>query len=316
MNERLHVLNGDASFLDEEYDLIVFPIGYEARSTFIANNARAKAGVGYIFPDGHIHSFAKNLAMAQARNFQTYGGVNAKGSLVESAKRAISGVGDSAKLKILFDVSSFNRRQLSVALLALLEDSFFSGSTITIAYSSAKFRPPPQESAPFLDFSPIQYFEGWTAHPERPTSLVLGLGYDPEQALGAVQYIDPSAIFCFVPIGNDHRFIKAVRKNNMEVFNLVQAQHVAEYQVMYPYQLYWEMSSLVGQLAKQSRVVLVPMGPKIFCAASMVLQRAIGNEVSIWRSSGHNLDNAPDTQPSGDLCCFRVKREVIGGGDK
>ena len=193
-------------------------------------------------------------------------------------------------------------------LSELLDSEFFSGCEITVLYSVAEFVEPQPEEVDFLDFSPLEEFGGWTSNPERPTVLLLGLGYETDHAIGAVEFLDPSATYSFFPLGSDERFAEEVEKANQGLLDIINPDRVVRYPVMSPYQTFWQMRSLVLSLRDVARTVLVPMGPKVFCSLCLVCQRIFGDEVSVWRASGHTLDTARDAKASGEITGYTIKR--------
>lgn len=290
----------------EQFDLLIFAVGYEERSRYIAENVCDKADIklGYIFPDGHIHSFEENYKfLHQIGGHELQAGCSIKARLeeigVENGRRF---------LKICFDVSSFNRGAMAAIMSELLDSSYFENAEISIFYSMAQYRPPLEEEYDFLDFGPLEGFGGWTSHPERPTVLVLGLGYESDHSVGAVEFLDPSATFAFFPIGSDPRFAEMVKAANLSFLELVDEDRVIEYSVVSPYHVFWQMRSLLLSLMDVSRVVLVPMGPKIFCSLCLVCQRLFGDEISVWRASGHSVDSARDAQAAGEVVGYLIRR--------
>ncbi len=243
--EQLRVVNSEVGFLSERYDLFIYPIGYEQRSSHIARKTvgRWEVGVGYVFKGGHIFSFDDNVRFAESSGIVVFGARGAA-TLVEAIKGATELESFSGR-RVLFDVSSFNRRLIAELTESLLLNEFFEQCSVTFVYSLAKFREPPKNPVPFLDFSPIFGLEGWTAHPERPTVLIAGIGYDEDQAIGAVEYLDPSATFCFLPNGEEAKFRDAVERNNKALFDLLNHKNMHEYKIMFPYQTFWELKILV-----------------------------------------------------------------------
>ncbi len=290
---------------EEKYDLLVFAVGYEKRSRFIAEKfaTKSKLVVGFQFPEGHILSFEDNKKFLS----------NVDGVLMEANEtlEAIlvkNGEADFYGKKVCLDVSSLNRGAMAAILSELLESEFFSGCSISVLYAVAKFTEPPKEEADFLDFGPLVGFSGWTSSPEKPTALVMGLGYEADHAVGALEYLDPSAAFAFFPIGEDSQFEQAVKNANRTLFEVLAQDRMVQYPVLSPYQTFWQMRSLILTLSSVSRVVLVPMGPKIFCSLCLVCQKAIGDEISVWRASGHTLSAAKDAVAEGPICGYMVKR--------
>jgi hypothetical protein len=193
-------------------------------------------------------------------------------------------------------------------LAELLDSDFFEGCEITVLYSVAEYLPPLQIELDFLDFGPLEGFGGWTTSPENPTALLLGLGYETDHAVGALEYLDPSVTFAFFPLGADDHFEKSVSVANAAFFDLVSPDRIIHYPVMSPYQTFWQMRSLLLSLRGSARSVIVPMGPKIFCSLCLVCQRLFGDEISVWRASGHSLENARDAVASGSFTGYLIRR--------
>ncbi|MDW3224910.1 MAG: hypothetical protein R8G34_18835 [Paracoccaceae bacterium] len=51
----------------------------------------------------------------------------------------------------------------------------------------ADFSEPTSFDFDFLNFDPMDDFSGWTKSPELPLAMILGLGYEADHALGAVE---------------------------------------------------------------------------------------------------------------------------------
>lgn len=289
-----------------QFDLLIFAVGYEARARHIAERYRqsAKTILGYVFPDGHLLSFDHN------RQFLTEcGGHELQSNVsIQNRLQGLDAGADFSGSKICLDVSSLNRGAMASLLAELLDSDFFKNAEITVLYSVAVFAPPPPEELDFLDFAPLDKFGGWTSNPERPTALILGLGYETDHAVGALEFLDPSVTFAFFPIGSDQKFEKHVEKANRSFFELISSDRIIKYPVLSPYQTFWEMRSLILSLRGVARIVLVPMGPKIFSSLCLVSQRMFGDEISIWRASGHSLAMARDAHASGEITGYLIKR--------
>lgn len=306
---KIDVINYIAS--DEaEFDLLIFAVGYEARARHVAETyaPRSKIIMGYRFPEGHIFSFDKNMEFLERVN----GLLLQSSDSIESILR-IQGADSFHNRRICLDVSSLNRGAMSALLGELLASSYFSGCSLSILYAVAEFTIPTYAEVDFLDFGPLEGFEGWTANPEKPTTLILGLGYEADHAIGALEYLDPSAAFAFFPDGHDTKFANEVQKANGTFFDVLGMERVVRYPVLSPYQTFWQMRSLILSLRSVSRVVLVPMGPKIFCSLCLICQKVLGEEISVWRASGHTLENAKETKAAGPVCGYTVQR-VAGEG--
>lgn len=162
----------------------------------------------------------------------------------------------------------------------------------------------PKQSGIYTSFKPINGLEGWTLYPERPLSVVLGLGYEQDQAVGVVEYFDPSGAWAFIPHGADERFLADTTKSNKALWSFLEEKRHLQYYVNQPNLLYSELRGLTDVLSKQSRVIMVPAGPKIFSAIAILVALEIGDEVSLWRASAHESTEPSDTLPATEIVQF------------
>jgi len=270
-----------------KFDLMIYSIGYETRSRYVAQRyARHCENVfGFIFADCHELSFDDNLDFARETGVVMFHDARA---LEKTLREKFPGRDHLSGAKILVDVSSMSRTVVSAIVSQLLDSEFFSGAEIAFVYAVANFTEPSGFEFDFLNFDPIGEFSGWTSAPEKPVAMVLGLGYEADHALGAVEYLDPSATFCFFPKGSDGRFADAVQKSNEPLLSQLKPSRVVRYPVSDPLHTFSLLSSILHSMLANARFVLVPMGPKIFVVLCLVCQRIFGEEVSVWRASGHS----------------------------
>jgi len=292
----------------QHIDLLIFAVGYEERASFVARRygSAAETTIGYYFQDGHIYSFERNDAFRQSINaLKLVHGQRLEAVLkVERPEKSFRGS------TIMLDVSSLNRGAMADLFAELLDSSFSEDCRVLIVYSVAKYTEPVSTELDFLDFSPLRGFGGWTSNPDLPAVLLLGLGYETDHAVGAVEFLDPSSTFCFFPVGSDPRFEGRVLEANAPILEIINESRLIRYPVLSPYQIYWEMRTLILSLLGVSRLVLVPMGPKIFCSLCLICQRAFGDELSVWRASGHSLENARDAEAEGSVVGYTLDRAV------
>jgi len=208
---------------------------------------------------------------------------------------------------ILVDVSSMSRRMMAVVLHFLLVATD-QKIAISVNYSVGEYMPPPAEEPSFLDFGPAPHCEGWTTYPERPLSVITGLGYEVDQAVGAMEFLDPSGIWAFIPVGPDIRCYHDLQRSNETLRPLLDRSHRRQYELMQPYQLFAELRGLAAALARRSRVIIVPGGPKLFSALAIIIKFELGEEVAVWRASVNEFTPARDVKPAGGLIKFDYKR--------
>ncbi len=278
-------------------DILIYGLGYESRAIHCASNLYAKNYIALAFPECEFFSYRKNYDFAVERNHQIY--EFQCGEIYSQLKRDIS-AGDYTEIGV--DISSMTREMMSGILNVLIAAK--PDCTIVLYYTLGKYKPPASHDT-FIDFNPIKGMEGWSIHPERPLSVILGLGYETDQAVGIVEYFDPSGTWAFIPNGSDSRYREDITESNKSLWPFVLPKRCVEYNVNQPIQLYSELRGLVEVLSKRSRVIIVPAGPKIFSAIAILVGLEIGNEVSLWRASNNHQSPLADTLPENDITQFR-----------
>jgi hypothetical protein len=291
-------------------DLLIYVVGYEERSGFIAggNATTAKSRMGLVYTSYQQCSWEENYAAAQARGDRLVEiGANAP-SLLEQIEEGIiklrAGSEVDFPLKVAIDVSSMTRELMFRLMRYMFDGMLKLNLQLVVLYATAEYQEPPRLDGPYVDFQPIVGCEGWTLHPERPLSAVLGLGYEADQAIGTVEYLDPSGIWAFVPNGEDARFRRDLTRANEALWPILEPFHKLEYRIANPVHLYTELRGLVEVLARRSRVILVPGGPKIFSAMALLVGLEMGDEVSVWRASTHGVREIRNVRPSGAVARF------------
>lgn len=299
---RIEVSEFDSEHL-ANFDAFICSIGYETRSTYIMGEVAGCSEVilGHVFSQPETEVLQKNKLAFEAIGGKPLGERGLHEALADHFK-------DRKPKSVAIDVSSMTRTVMADLFSQLIDDPYFSGISVTVLYALAQFSPPPSAPANLIDFSPIYQFSGWTTQPEKPAVMILGLGYELDQAIGAIEYIDPSATVIFSPIGKDVRFEVSVADANKPLFDIVSQLRQIKYDVDDPLETYWYLHSLVGTFVNDARVVVVPMGPKIFVSLCLLCQRDLGDEVSVWRASSHSDEAARDVIPEGTIIGYTFNR--------
>lgn len=199
--------------------------------------------------------------------------------------------------RIFVDVSCLSRIEMGGIFAALKEAAQLIEIRLSIGYCLARYSPPPEAHNPSnRRVSPVHpIFSGWTAAPHRPVDVVVSLGYEKGKALGAVEYLEPNRRWIFVPHSPESKFIKAVRKHNRELSS-ADGRVLIDYDVLKPRETYFSLLSLVVGLLSNARPVLLPFGPKIFFAVSLLVAISV-EEAAVWHVDGDD-DAATGVQQS------------------
>jgi hypothetical protein len=289
----------------EIYDAAVFSCGYESRSIAIPKRANYRSAL--------VLGYDYNNATAVYR--ENVGGYKKLGLTVQRAHDAevagliseyLEPLKKKGDLKVLVDITTMNRVRiaLSVEMLNRTSDNF----RFVYGYCFSKYVPPLSEDAycSLASHGPVsRYFSGTTVDVDQPLAMVVGLGYEAGRAIGITEANDPSRVHLFVPHGGLGRFDKDVRIKNADLLAMqkndsgyVHGYDVNEFDIVFE-----KLESLIsGLVGSGYRVVIVPMGPKIFCLASLLVA-SVHREVSIWRASSGARESAVDRKAS-KKCLF------------
>ena len=300
---------------DISVDLLIYTVGYETRASYAVKNILSKEHLALRHEQTDMFSYENNCSYSESEGHSM---IRAHIDSEEEIYRKMSEIlkvlerkSDRANV-IGLDISSMQKEMISCVISQLFKLSEKFEILLKIIYTTGQYKPPPEHSGVYTDFHPIKGLEGWTVYPENPLSVVLGLGYEPDQAVGVLEYFDPSGSWAFVPLGADDRFLADVKQANVSLwdFHLLKKESFLNYPVDQPGLLYSEIRGLVDVLRRKSRVIIIPAGPKMFSAIAILVALELGDEVSLWRASSHDHIEITDTLPTDKLVQFDYKFTV------
>ncbi len=235
---------------------------------------------------------------------------NAFLSLLEecSAERDVS---RTIPLRILVDVSCIPRRILASVFAALASQEVWAEVDLWMIYNPARYVPPSTGSLePNRRVAPVHpVFAGWISRPGLPVRTVVGLGYERGKALGAVEYIQASDYVLFVPESPEKRYRVKVEQHNRQLIRAASVANVFDYDVLQPVETFQMLGGLVAGMRGQYKPVLLPFGPKILFAVSLLVA-LVHREVSVWHVSGEELEQPIERPGSSYFATIKVRLSV------
>lgn len=210
--------------------------------------------------------------------------------------------------RIAIDISCMSRPTMAAVFQAILEAGDRRTIRLDVLYVLAEYTPPPTQLPPNEDIRPISdWFAGWPTNATASTSLVVGLGYERDKASGACEYFDASETWVFVPQSSIEDYQTTVEGNNDVLLARARRRDLSTiYRVERPTETFGLLAGTVARIVPKMNPVLLPFGPKIFFAISLLVA-SVYREVGVWHVTGDS--ELPDFQhvPSAHIPAFHVE---------
>jgi len=194
-------------------------------------------------------------------------------------------------IKISIDISLISRKNLAEIISILAKSSKNVDIELNILYSLAKYSPPTDDLISNSEVMPVsRFYAGWPKKPGLPVMSIVGLGYEKDKALGAIEYVESSKAVLYLPNSEETSYRNDVEKENENILRCVPKEDKVNYSVESPVETIYSIDSLLSANKASYKVVLFPFGPKIFYASSLIASIP-HPETSVWYVSGEEKDN-------------------------
>lgn len=293
----------------KRYDAFIAVVGYESRARYIAEtiNPIANEKIACAFSDRKVHHYQENhdwflesgykVEEITDKEFRNWWKIKLEG--IRSSKLTWQ--------SICVDVSSLNRFRIAVLIDTLRRLNWEATIQVDFVYSLAEFSPPPQETAPNTHVGPVlDSFAGWTSEPDRPPVAIVGLGYEQEKALGAVEHIQAAEVWVFMPASPIASYTGALERANRTLLESIPTGRRLTYFVDRPLDSFAMLESLTHRIVQSNSPVLFPFGPKIFTVYSLLVA-CLYPSAAVWRVSAGQGGEAIDRVPSGHIYGLEVE---------
>lgn len=289
------------------FDIGIFGLGYESRATSVANDVslkcRQKIAVGYCHHT-NVFCYEKNKVTFKDKGFlvEELPDSEIQSLLHKKFYKSLR----AKKHHVIVDITVMSRHRLALILWFFLEN-LSEESTLTVIYCLSKFLAPPITTPPVKEIGCIiNELNGSPSDIGSPTALILSLGYEQNKALGAVNFIDPEAVYAFIPRSEEEMFEKEVLVKNQDLLNDMH-DTTFRYNVHQPYTTYLDLKSVVLDILKSKKPILLPLGPKIVAALAVILGKDLYPHLPVWRVSSNGYEEPVDRLPSGHKISFTIE---------
>jgi hypothetical protein len=303
--------------LYESYFWTIGCVGYESRSRYFIETFKCNYGISdaLVFQNQQVLAFQQNNKAFSEAGFTLVpisDNLNEVRSaihlMIQRVEESIKTHGDDI-VTVLIDISSMTRQVISLLAFELQLWAQRLGCHIScdFVYSAAKFGELPSLSGPIQYNDPVfNQLAGWSSIPGQGCGIILGVGYEPDLALGVIEELEASAVWIYRPKNDEKAYDDAIDEHNRGLFETVPPRNRVRYSITDPYGLFVSLDQLAGLAKQDYRIIIVPFGPKIFALASVLVALSNYPDVGIWRvSGGPNLEPV-DRVANGTVVPLRV----------
>lgn len=202
----------------------------------------------------------------------------------------IDGIQEERAFTITLDISLLSRKVVAEIMSFVAKQSKQHDIELCIVYELVKYKAPSRSNYSNNAVKPVnRFYNGWSHKPGLPVLTIVGLGYEEDKALGAIEYVESSSSLIFLPNSIEEKYREDVDKVNHNILSVTSKQNKIEYDVGNPVQAIFSIESLINANKSKYKIVLFPFGPKIHFACSLIA--AIAHpETSVWYVSGEDND--------------------------
>ena len=135
-----------------------------------------------------------------------------------------------------------------------------------------------------------------------PTCVVLGLGFEPDIALGLIEELEPAAVSIWRPTGHEADYSAKIAENNALLIEMLGGDDACvHYDVNDWYGLTNDLVLFLDRARDEFKPVIIPFGPKIFACSAIFSAICLGEEICVWRVSPVVFDEPIDRIPCGTV---------------
>jgi hypothetical protein len=291
-----------------KYDAFICALGYETRARAIAESKRIRAQkrIAFGFTENRILDYSKNREWFESAGFEIAEPADQEAEMAFRSR--LQNIGDiyRSNFSLCVDISSLSRLRIAFIVGVLTELSRFSRYRVDFVYSGAEFSVPSDDIGLNVSSGPVtDQFAGWSDDPDKPPAAIIGLGYERDKAVGAVEYIEPVEIWVFVPSDHEQEYSDAIREANRPLLEILGPGRLWPYAVYEPYNCFKSLESLVYGAVRTHRPVMLPFGPKLFMLCCLLVS-LVHTQVAVWRFSSGDYETPVNRVPNGRIACLRA----------
>jgi hypothetical protein len=293
------------------YDLAVISVGFEWRSSHLVRRGlKGRVSRAFTFEDCRVHSFERNRELARAGGYEII--ESSRSSYRRDIRSSLELLGPEAGATtpcVAIDISSMTRIRMAHTVLEVLSYAERVGPLdVEFVYSPATF-PGAPPAVGVLEAGPVvPEFRGTLRPASVPVGVVLGVGYEPQRAVGAYELLEPGKAWAFVPSSGHGQYDEAIAVANRALYGLIDEDAIVDYPVLSPVSTFYTLDSFLYASSGDYRVVLIPMGPKVFALCCYLAALGVyGPKPAVWRVGEARYGDPLEIEEEGKVVGLRAE---------
>lgn len=211
---------------------------------------------------------------------------------------------DREEINIAVDYTSMTRVWYSSIISFLKNLESTKRINVYFLYSYSKFARPFNSYIRNIHIGPIKGFSSLSI-PDKPTALIIGLGYENERAFGLTEYLDAETYIFTADKSKGEEYYSEVQSANEILLNYTKPENIFEYSLMQLENSESLLYSVCRSLITDYRLILAPTGPKPFTLLCLLTSLRLGN-IDVWRISAGENSKPINKEPDGIISCYRA----------
>lgn len=290
-----------------DLDVFVTASGYETRAVHVVSfldMTRIRVKTAFGFTDRITPQREENDRTLQRAGVKL---IAAGGDSAEVVRETVRRHVEEQKqecVRVFVDYSCMTRSWYAGVIEAISSVQNKERVECLFSYGPAQFTQP-LDTSPNAVVGPIPGFCSLDV-PEKPSALVIGLGYERERALGLHDYIDPAVSFAFyTDPALDQQYRDVVLANNSVLLKRLPKERVYRHPLADLQRTGNSLLSLYSGLRDDYRVILAPLGVKPFSLLCLLLATRFG-DIDVWRVSPGTKAPPQDRKALGPLLLLQA----------
>lgn len=294
-----------------EYDAALVSLGYEKRARQIAERlVDVPDRTAIPFTDRHELDYETNERWLRESEWTLPVVGEEKIVAFMSAWLGERARGREDPMTAAIDISSMSRVRIGAVIQALLSLPADACAQVDLLYTPAKFPSAREGDDPqIFDVGPVsRYFAGWWTNLSAPLVAVIGVGYEREMAASAIDKLEPTdmIVFASTTAGIDRYAAEVTSANQALLEPGEDGPQVVRYDLADPSGCFSVLEATLARLERDCRVVMVPLGPKMFAACAMLASALHPQSSQVIRVSAGEREKGLNRESDGKLYGLRV----------